>query len=172
MPVVASGIIVLWSGTAGTIPSGWTRETSLDGRYPKGAPAATNPGGTGGALTHSHTTTGHVHAADHTHTVPDTTASVGASARDTGTTNPQATHNHASNPNAPNPTTTLASDTPSTDSINHEPAFYTVIFIRSDGTPVGFPASSIAVWAHPARTPSAWGLCDGAAGRPDLRGRF
>jgi hypothetical protein len=172
MAVVANGIIILWSGTNATIPSGWTRETALDGRYPKGAPAATNPGGTGGALTHSHTTTTHVHTAAHTHTVPNTTGTAGSSNRDTGTTNPPAAHTHGSNPAAPDPATSLASDTPSSDSINHEPAFYTVIFIRSDGTPVGFPASSLAIWADPAGTPSAWALCDGTAGRPDLRNRF
>jgi hypothetical protein len=40
MPAVASGIIILWSGTNASIPSGWTRETSLDGRYPAAPPPA------------------------------------------------------------------------------------------------------------------------------------
>jgi hypothetical protein len=172
MPAVASGIIILWPGTVASIPTGWSRETSLDGRYPRGAPASTNPGGTGGALTHSHTTTGHVHTTAHTHTVPNTTGSAGSSTRDTGTTNPPAAHTHASNPATVDPSTTLASDTPSTDTINHEPAYFEVLFLRSDGTPQGFPSLSLAVWNNVSGAPSGWGLCDGAAGRPDLRGRF
>jgi hypothetical protein len=172
MPPIAAGIIIMWSGTQSSIPGGWARETALDGRYPKGAPVATDPGGTGGALTHSHTTTTHVHTAAHTHTVPDTTGSAGASVRDTGTTNPPAVHTHASNPATTDPAASLTTEAPSSDSINHEPAFATVIFLRSDGTPIGFPVNGVGIWHYTAAAPGSWALCDGGGGRPDLRNRF
>jgi hypothetical protein len=175
IPVQAAepGVILIWTGTHATIPSGWHRYAALDGRYPKGAAAAAEPGGTGGALTHSHTTTSHIHSTNHTHTVPNTTGSAGASARDTGTTNPPAVHTHGSNPSTTNPTqTTVTADTPTTDALNHEPAYATVIFVEADGTVVTLPANIVGLWNKPAGAPANWALCDGVSGRPDLRTVF
>lgn len=70
---VPTGMIAMF---AGACPTGWTRYTALDGRYPKGAPAGvTSPLNTGGATTHTHTYTdvpSHTHtegsAGDHAHT--------------------------------------------------------------------------------------------------------
>jgi|GEM_PF-2092735 len=165
-------IVVLWSGTAATIPAGWVRETALDGRYPRGAPAATAGGGTGGSATHSHTTTGHVHTTAHEHTIPNSGAAAGASSRDVGSTNPSDTHTHTGNPNTPDPTTTLATDSPSTNAVNHEPAYVETLFLRSLGVTHGFPANTIGLWADSAAAPTNWALCDGTAGRPDYRGVF
>jgi Concanavalin A-like lectin/glucanases superfamily len=170
---IPSGITVLWNGTAASIPSGWTRETALDCRYPRGAAAGADGGSTGGSATHSHTTTTHSHTTAHTHLVPNTTGTGGtASARDTGTTNPPHVHTHASNPNAPNPATTTDTEAPSTDAVNHEPAYVETLFLRSLGVTHGFPASTISLWADSAAAPSGWNLCDGVAGRPDYRSTF
>lgn len=166
---VAANVICLWTGTNASIPSGWSRETSLDAKYPKGTAAATNPGTTGGALTHTHTTSSHAHTAAHTHTIPDAGAVTGSTARDTGTTNPPLTHAHTGNPATNNPATSLAGATPSTDAINHEPPFVTVIFIKSDGTPTGLPNGAVALWNEAAGGPSGWAL---KTASPDMRGRF
>ena len=169
---VANGITILWAGTVASIPTGWSRATALDGLYPCAAPASTEAGGTGGSATHTHTSTAHAHTTTHTHTVPDTTGSAGSSARDTGTTNPPAVHTHGSNPATVSPATSLATDMPSTDSVSTEPPYFGVLFLRSDGTSLGFPASTVALWNSSAGTPSGWSLADGVAGRPDLRGRY
>jgi len=50
-----AGVIVMWSGTLATIPDGWVLCDGGNGtpdlrqKFVMGAPAATNPGGTGGA---------------------------------------------------------------------------------------------------------------------------
>lgn len=169
---IDSGVICLWTGTNASIPSGWSRETALDAKYVKGSAAATNPGTTGGALTHSHTTTGHVHTAAHTHTVPNSPAASGSTNRDAGSVRPISTHTHVSNPATANPATSLTSGSPSTDAINHEPAYYEVIYIKSDGTPSGFPNSAVVLWNDSTQVPTGWGLTDGGGGRPDMRNKF
>ena len=172
MATIPVNVIFIWTGTHASIPSGWSRETTLDAKYPKGIANGINPGGMGGALTHSHTTPNHNHSTAHVHTVPNSPAGSGSSNRDVNTTNPPATHTHVSNPSTINPTTTLANDTPSTDAINHEPSRFDVIFIKSDGTPTGLPDLAVGLWSNAAGAPASWNLCDGGAGRPDIRNRF
>ena len=171
MPVAAN-VICYWTGTAASIPAGWTRETLLDDVYPKGTAAGVDPGGTGGALTHSHTTVSHVHTAAHTHTVPNSPAASGSTSRDSGGTHAPDAHTHNTNSATANPTADLAGATPSTDAINHEPAFFRCIAIKSDGTPVGIPVNGVTLWNTPAGAPTSWNLCDGVAGRPDMRNVF
>lgn len=168
---IAANIIVLWPGTNASIPSGWSRETALDAKFPKGTADATNPGGTGGALTHTHTTQNHNHAGNHTHTVSNTTGATGTTARDPGATHAAIGHTHVSNPNAGNPTATLANDNPSTDGINNEPPYFKSILIKSNGSPAGIPVNAVALW-NTTTAPANWNLCDGGSGRPDMRGTF
>jgi len=58
---IPSGVIVMWSGTLGTIPAGWslcdgTGETpDLRDKFIYGWSDGVDPGGTGGAATHIHT---------------------------------------------------------------------------------------------------------------------
>ena len=66
--MLAPNLIIIWPGTHATIPSGYARETTLDGLYPKGAAAAANPNTTGGAATHTHSSPSHTHTIDsHNH---------------------------------------------------------------------------------------------------------
>lgn len=66
--MLSPGIIILFDGNHASIPAGWTRETSLDGKFPKSS-GAENPNVTGGSATHSHTSPAHTHALTaHTHT--------------------------------------------------------------------------------------------------------
>ncbi|GAJ08944.1 unnamed protein product, partial [marine sediment metagenome] len=79
---IPAGAIALWSGTLGTIPANWSLcdgsggTPNLVARFLRGAPAATEPGTTGGADSHTHASMtaagGHTHTAgslDHSHTV-------------------------------------------------------------------------------------------------------
>jgi len=60
---VPSGVIVMWSGTLATIPTGWklcdgtSGTPDLRDKFIYGTSAGVNPGGTGGSTTHSHTIT-------------------------------------------------------------------------------------------------------------------
>lgn len=57
---IPAGVIVMWSGTLASIPSGWALcdgsggTPDLRSRFIKGAAAGLDPGATGGAATHSH----------------------------------------------------------------------------------------------------------------------
>jgi len=67
MASIPSGIIIFWPGTNSSIPSGWTRTTSLDSTFSKGTAVSTNPNVTGGG-THTHLSSAHTHTLTaHTH---------------------------------------------------------------------------------------------------------
>lgn len=96
MPEIASllptGLIAMWSGLLAAIPNGWALCNGQNGtpdlrdRFIKGAANAANPGTTGGAATHGHTTT---QPADH----PALTHS-GATVGNHAVTQPGAHTNH------------------------------------------------------------------------------
>lgn len=168
--IYSTAIIVGWPSTVGTIPSGWTRDAALDANFLKGAAASTQAGDTGGALTHTHTTTAHNHACDHVHTVPNSGNAVGTVANDSGSTYAPDAHAHTSNPGTVNPTVnTLSNDSTTTGSGSNEPAYYTLIFIGK-ASATGIPDKCIAMWNEVAGTPSGWNLCDGggAPARPNI----
>ena len=57
---IPAGVIAMWSGTLATIPAGWTLcdgtagTPDLRDRFVYGSSAGVDPGGTGGAPTHTH----------------------------------------------------------------------------------------------------------------------
>ena len=53
------GVIIPFDGAHASIPSGWTRNTTLDDKFPKSADAIENVGDTGGNATHTHTSSSH-----------------------------------------------------------------------------------------------------------------
>jgi len=69
--LIPIGAIIMWHGTLANIPSGWALcdgadgRPDLRGRFVRGAPAATDPGATGGV--DNQTTSVH---GGHTHTIP------------------------------------------------------------------------------------------------------
>lgn len=146
-PGVPSGVIVMWPDTAASIPAGWDRVTALDSRYPKGVPnGSTNPGATGGAATHTHTTPGHVHDTSHFHTTAATTAAA------TGTVNAPntagalkalTTHTHT-RPSTDSATVASGSASPGSSSVANDPARLDVIWTESDGTSPGVPDGALA----------------------------
>lgn len=160
-PGVPEGLIFAWPGENSAIPSGWERVTALDGRYPKSIPdGATNPGATGGASLHLHTTPGHTHGLDHSHIVTTTTSgpAVGTfngSDGVSGTAGYPASHTHTTAPN------TLASDgvesgsaTPGTSAVTNDPSRLEVIWIESNGNPLGIPPGTLALMGD--ISPSGW----------------
>ncbi len=69
MSSIPASVIMMWTGTNATIPTGWSRETTLDTKFPNGAATSTQGGDNAGATTHTHTSTTHTHTiATHTHT--------------------------------------------------------------------------------------------------------
>jgi len=154
MPAIPSGIIVAWPGSA-SIPTNWSRVTSLDAKYVKSTTGSPAPNNTGGNANHVHDSAAHTHSGAHTH------ASTTISASDiTGGNNyPQIPHFMNSHTHS----VTIPSGGATTSSVDHgnwscaanDPAKYTVRWIQSNGNPTGFPNTSIA-WYNNATAPDGW----------------
>jgi hypothetical protein len=146
---IPAGLIVMWPGTNASIPAGWERTTELDGKYPKGvASAATQPGTTGGAATHSHTLPTHTHDTSHGHTVTGAsgtaTGTVNSSDGAVGTTAGLPTHTHTRSP-LNSATVVSGTATPGSGTGSNDPARAEVVFIESDGSPLGVPVGAAAL---------------------------
>lgn len=157
---IPADLILAWPGTAASIPSGWTRVTALDDRYPRGASTTAAPSATGGTSSHTHTTPSHTHAIGaHNHSLGNNTGTSNSSttsARYNGAGIAQANqpHYHV----RPSSTGSHAggnsgSAAPGTDSGGNLPSTRTVIWISSDGAQATYPAGILG-WA--AESVSGW----------------
>lgn len=152
-------ITALYSGAC---PSGWSRYTDLDGKFPKGAPTGvTSPLNSGGGLTHTHTYTEipeHTHTVleqgpiasdspgNHSHGIKKQGASGGSSlglttSSSVGSGGTQSTGAHTHTMDIPQHDTNLSKKalddsvggaTGTTESVNHEPPFQEMIFCQKD----------------------------------------
>lgn len=153
---IPSGIIIGWPSTAASIPSGWSRETALDAKYLKGVPtAATNPGTTGGATTHIHTTPAHPHDIGHSHTGHTGTSS-GMSGTDntSGANLGSLAHTHSFG-EVTFEAKDSVTDAPTSDSISSDPAYLKSVWIKSNGSPTGIPNNAICFF-NSATFPTNW----------------
>lgn len=135
--MLAPNLIIIWPSTHASIPSGFARETTLDGLYPKGAAAAANPNTTGGAATHSHTSPTHNHSiSSHTHTGTFNNANHNNGATsdytDSGSPLRNGTHTHSFS------LSTVSSESVSSEAVTYsafsnDPPYLEVIFIKANG---------------------------------------
>jgi len=155
---VASGIILPFDGTHAGVPSGWTRATAFDDKYPKSV--AGDGGGTGGSNTHTHTSPSHSHSVGaHTHAAG--TTNTGAATGDTTVgasvdfARGALSHTHTI------PTSGAVSGTPTVqgagtfDLQSNEPPYYETVFIQSDGTPTALPTGGLA-WFNDTTPPNGY----------------
>lgn len=161
---VPAGIIIAWPGTAAAIPAGWARVASLDGRYVKGAGAGQEADQTGGALTHTHTSPTHTHTGGaHTHTGGSTGALVATTLGEAWNTafisyNADTGHVHSFNGGTSTSGTSALNALAATwEASSSTPPYVTVIWIQSNGTPVGIPVGAWAFWADDP-IPGGWSL--------------
>jgi len=150
--MIANNVIIPFDGNHDSVPSGYSRETSLDGKYPKGTANSTNPNVTGGSATHAHTSSSHTHTmAAHTHTysmaASSTTQSDGHDAA--GSVISNASHTHTGTSGAISGGSLSGAATIGNGDNN--PAFYTVIFIKSSGYNV-IPTSGMVLNASTSRS--------------------
>lgn len=170
MGYIKSGIILIWPGTNATIPTGWVRETTLDDRFPKATAAGVNPNVTGGSATHSHTSPEHTHTANaHRHYGEtsrngdyETHGGASEACRDAHihsydfTTTPENGNLH---------------DAITYSTINHEPPYNKVIFIKPSGSWAALQDGIVALF-NSASVPSGWYFCDGNNSTPDMRNKY
>lgn len=145
------GLILFWSGTLASIPSGWVLcdgnngSPNLRSKFAKGAAVSANPGATGGSITHTHDN----HAA-RTHTdglvnnhssMPHSGISISNHSSDTSTSTggnvyaiDETTHSGPSNP-ATHSLDTHTETQPTTHTAqthtasSNEPVYYALIYI-------------------------------------------
>lgn len=178
MASVPANVILIWTGTNASIPSGWTRETTLDGKYPKAWSATVAPNNTGGSNTHTHTGS-HTHTSNsHTHTYTTTHSTLDSGLNGGWMDNPadgiSAGHDHniyGTNYSGALTSGGLQSTTVTWASVNQEPPYYTVIFIKPSSTAAGI-VSGICAHYYGASVPTGWYYCDGTNSTPDLRNKY
>lgn len=173
MATIEANILIAWLSTVASIPSNWSRETTLDGRHIRGAANGADGGGTGGSNTHSHTTSSHTHGAGtHTHTVNSSGAASGTVGGDaSGTAHAADAHTHTSNADAGASGSTSGGQAPDTSSDNNEPEYVTSIFLKSNGSASDLPSNGYAWW-NSTTAPSGWTFADGTGGTVDVRSKF
>lgn len=170
MAAVAPGIIFIWTGTNGTIPTGWVRETDLDGRYPKATAAGVNPNVTGGSNTHSHTSPSHTHTRQaHTHT--GSTTRDGAFETEGGPNFDVSRDSHYHDYTTSTTSGGHLVNAISYQAVNSEPLYHEVIYIKPDGSPTSFKDGMVGLW-NKASAPVGFSHCDGTGGTPDLRNKY
>lgn len=151
-----NGLIVAWPSTVVSIPGGWSRYAALDSKVPK--PSAAGIGTTGGADTHTHSTTSHKHDDKHGHSTSNdsqVTADTVVDGGSSGSSFANSAHVH---------TYTLAPlslviDTSSQSGTSDSGsslgfANYSVIWIQSDGT-TDIPTNALA-WSGQGSVPAGW----------------
>ncbi|QGH72303.1 MAG: baseplate structural protein [Podoviridae sp. ctg2L5] len=171
MSNVPSGVILIWPGINGAIPSGWQRETLLDGKYPK-ASGAEVPNTSGGSNTHTHSSTAHGHTMNsHSHSVVLAHHSGPAGATQNLSQQVADNHGHVSASIGSPSGGSLQNTAVTWSSVNHEPPYYDLIFIKPSGGSVPVPDDVIVLW-NDSTEPSGFNHCDGNNTTPDLKNKY
>ena len=157
---VPSGVIIAWPSTAGTIPSGWNRVTALDSTYTRGVPnSSTDPGATSGTTTHQHTTSNHDHTISHTHATATSGGPTGTASYTVTSSLDMDTTGHTHTTGVLSETTSNSGTaSPSTSgTTSNDPAYLSVIWIQSDGTPIGIPDGALTMF-NSTTLPGNWAI--------------
>lgn len=167
---IPAGVILIWAGTNASIPTGWTRETSLDAKYPK-AWGTENPNSIGGSNTHTHSDGGHTHTiVAHSHSC--TYGTVSDYSRANNGSWVVSAHKHSSSSIGNTSGGGLASTTVTWSSVNQEPPYHEVIFIKPDNVDGADLDSGIIAHFNGSSVPSGWYYCNGSNSTPDLRNKY
>lgn len=147
-----------WPGTAATIPSGWERNTLVDGLFVLGADTGADGGGTGGSATHTHP-----NASNHQHAITFSGTSYGLSSVLFGLLKISTyAHTHAGF-NSANAAVVFGT-------ASNLPPYNEVIFIKP--TTATLISSGMIVLFDDSVLPAGYDEADGNGGRRDLRGKF
>jgi hypothetical protein len=176
---IPTGVIFIWSGTNVSIPAGWERETSLDGKFPKViADGTTNPNTTGGASTHSHTSSAHTHTmASHTHTVSTSGGTGGGTSTEDGTGASRRDHVHPAVTSGGPTNVSISSVSVTYSAISNNPPYYEVIFIKPSAPAGGLPNEVIgfsddASFTNNSGKYNGYYHCDGNNSTPNFTNKY
>lgn len=167
--MIPKNVILIWLGTNASIPTGWVRETLLDGKFPKGTPIGGSPNTLGGSDTHTHTSPTHVHTMNnHQHS--------GQTSRDGDYETEGGGYNGARDAHIHDWTSSVLSGGALSSGITYQagsslPPYYSAIFIKPSA---GFQPFKdlIAILMRNSTIPQGFHVCDGLSSTPDLRQKF
>lgn len=151
---IPAGIVAAHVGTNASVPTGWSRVTALDDRFPKQIPNnSTNPGSTGGSAAahdhpypqHSaHLYQGHNHSGSWGNTATHNPPTANASGLFNDVADVQS-HFHATSSTATADITVANNSSGNVNTTAADPQHTTVIFITAGGTTTGIPVNAV-VW--------------------------
>jgi hypothetical protein len=167
-----TGIILIWAGTNASIPDGWERVTSLDGKFLKGTADGVDPNVTGGSDSHSHTSPSHTHTMiSHNHTgYTDGAHNSDNSQCDNTSASSMTRDNHTHTFNISGVSGGSLVDAISYQSVTSLPPYYEVIYITPTTTTTDIVSGIIGFW-QTSSTPDGWTFCNGENSTPDLRNK-
>jgi uncharacterized protein YbdZ (MbtH family) len=175
---VESGTIVLWRGTAASLPSGWEIFSDLGDRYIKGASAPNlTPAGN---KTHTHTNANTGSAGSHNHSFSGGSASGGADSmtndKADGGTSAAGSHTHTTSSGTTSTAASHLHGAGDANSAEAHPPYCRLYLIKSvSGAPLPIGAITLFVDNY-ANRPSGFSLCDGSSYEglvsPSLVGKF
>lgn len=172
MATIPAGVILIWTGTHAGIPTGWQRETAFDGKHLK-AWGTEDPNDTGGSNTHTHSESGHTHTLDaHTHAVVLAHYSGPSGATQNLSQNVNDNHGHSSANIGGTSGGTLQDPSVTWSSVNHEPPYNEVIFVKPSGGAAPFSDDLIIFWNSATEPDDNFDFCDGNNGTTDLRNKY
>lgn len=169
--MIAPNVILAWPGTNAAIPTGYSRETDLDGKYPKSS-GGEAPDTTGGSNTHTHTASAHGHTANsHSHSVSLNHVSSGSGNADDGGSQAVAdNHGHSATSVGNMSGGSLQNTVVTWSSVNHEPPYYELIFVKADSFTL--VADDLIGFWNTSTIPSNFNFTDGQNGTIDLRNKY
>jgi hypothetical protein len=170
---VAKDIILIWTGAHSSIPAGFSRETTLDDKYPKATANAVDPNVTGGAAIHSHTSPTHSHILGdhaHTYTLSDVAGGGSTDGTDNGANHIMACEHYHTGTSGSRSAGTTTDDAVTYGSVSNDPPFHAVIFIKSLGN--NYIPNSVSVLWNESSAPDGFGIHDGSGTTPDLRNKY
>jgi len=169
---IPNGVIFMWTGTNSTVPSGWSRVTDLDNKFPRVIDTGDTINATGGSATHTHTSPAHSHTVDaHTHTFTLSGVS-GPTSTGGGGSQPgiRSSHSHGTTTSGAQSTSTSDSVTVTYSAVSNNPPYYEVIFITPTTYAGGLPNNAVSFMDGTDLKNLT--LCDGNNSTPNLLGQF
>jgi len=158
MPI-PTGIGIWYNSNS--MPGGWARDAAQNDRMVKGAAANTNAE-TGGATSHNHSTPQHTHPqSQHTHNY--TTGAPNDLVFHAGSwmsfiSHDTHTHTGTTGNSAPSVGSSGQSSGASFSSPanSNMPPYYSMVYIESQGTAIGYPAGAVVFWTDNSAIPTGW----------------
>lgn len=169
---IPNGVIFMWPGTNAAIPSGWSRVTDLDNKFPRVINTGDTINATGGSATHTHTSPNHSHNLDdHTHQFTLSTSSGGG--RDGGSgdrTGVREAHSHGTTTSGAITNAGVAQVAVTYSAVSNNPPYYEMIFITPTTYAGGLPNDAVSFMSG--TDIKSLTLCDGNNSTPNLIGKF